>query len=147
MDFLKTIAELAFIAAAIYWFFDDIRRKNEADQRRETAATAAAPAPAPVAQPAPVAAVQPAVAVPTPPVLPAAPAAPAAPAPVALAAPAPAAPPVPTGLTPEVLALITAAVHVTLGASARIVSISTGDDAMVWAAEGRRRIYATRNPR
>ncbi len=50
--------------------------------------------------------------------------------------------------SPEVLAVIAAAVHATIGRTSRIVSISTDDDdAQSWAAEGRRAIYATRKVR
>ncbi|MBK8478854.1 MAG: hypothetical protein IPL39_21980 [Opitutaceae bacterium] len=50
--------------------------------------------------------------------------------------------------TPEVLAVIAAAVHTTLGRASRIVAISSDDDdAQSWAAEGRRAIYATRKVR
>ncbi len=50
--------------------------------------------------------------------------------------------------SPEVLAVIAAAVHTTLGRASRIVSISDDDDdAQSWAAEGRRAIYATRKVR
>ena len=71
----------------------------------------------------------------------------AAPAPVA--APVSAVRPVPAGQpTPEILAVIAAAVHTALGRSARIVSIAADDDdAQIWAVEGRRAIYATRKVR
>lgn len=61
-----------------------------------------------------------------------------------IATPAPAA----GALPPEILAVIAAAVHATIGGPSRIVSI-TGDDesAHSWAAEGRRAIYATRKVR
>jgi Na+-transporting methylmalonyl-CoA/oxaloacetate decarboxylase gamma subunit len=50
--------------------------------------------------------------------------------------------------SPEVLAVIAAAVHATIGRTSRIVAISTDDDdAQSWAAEGRRAIYATRKVR
>lgn len=72
-------------------------------------------------------------------------------APALVAAPvsAPVARPVPAGQpTPEILAVIAAAVHTALGRSARIVSIATDDDdAQIWAVEGRRAIYATRKVR
>ncbi len=68
-------------------------------------------------------------------------AAPATPAPAALR-PAPA-----TALSPELVAVLSAAVHATLGRNSRVVAISTDDDAQTWAAEGRRAIYATRKVR
>ncbi len=72
-------------------------------------------------------------------------------APAAVAAPvsAPATRPAPAGQpTPEILAVIAAAVHTALGRSARIVSIAADDDdAQIWAVEGRRAIYATRKVR
>ncbi len=50
--------------------------------------------------------------------------------------------------SPEVLAVIAAAVHATLGGSSRIIAISADDDeTQSWAAEGRRAIYATRKVR
>jgi hypothetical protein len=50
--------------------------------------------------------------------------------------------------SPEILAVIAAAVHTAVGTSSRIVSIATDDDdANVWAVEGRRAIYATRKVR
>jgi len=57
--------------------------------------------------------------------------------------------PAPAGqLAPEILAVIAAAVHTTLGRSSRIVSISTDDEeAHAWALEGRRAIYATHKVR
>ena len=74
-----------------------------------------------------------------------------APAPVAAAVSAPASRPAPAGQpSPEILAVIAAAVHTTLGRSAQIVSVSTDEDeteALTWAAEGRRAIYATRKVR
>ena len=72
-------------------------------------------------------------------------AAPASPARTPASAPAPAGQP-----SPEILAVIAAAVHTTLGRSAHIVSVSTDEDetdALTWAAEGRRAIYATRKVR
>ena len=77
----------------------------------------------------------------------------AAPAPAPI--PAPAATPVDAPRrsggerpSPEVLAVLAAAVHSTLGGASRIVSISSDDeDAHTWAAEGRRAIYATRKVR
>ena len=72
-------------------------------------------------------------------------AAPASPARTPASAPAPAGQP-----SPEILAVIAAAVHTTLGRSAQIVSVSTDEDeteALTWAAEGRRAIYATRKVR
>ena len=68
---------------------------------------------------------------------------PAAPAVAAAARPVSAGQP-----SPEVLAVIAAAVHTALGRSSRIISISTDDDdAQAWAVEGRRAIYATRKVR
>lgn len=50
--------------------------------------------------------------------------------------------------SPELLAVIAAAVHSTLGRDSRIIAISgEGDDVQSWAAEGRRAIYATRKVR
>jgi|GEM_PF-1495388 len=52
--------------------------------------------------------------------------------------------------SPEILAVIAAAVHTALGSSSRIVSVSTDEtetEALTWAAEGRRAIYATRKVR
>ncbi|HLP07174.1 MAG TPA: OadG family transporter subunit [Opitutaceae bacterium] len=69
-------------------------------------------------------------------------------------APAPAA--VPTVVAPaavssripaEIIAVITAAVHASLGNSAQVVAIAGADDNRTWAAEGRRAIYATRKVR
>ncbi len=73
-----------------------------------------------------------------------------APARPAFTPPAPVAPAeVPEGLQPSVVAAIAAAVHYTLGASSRVVAISSSDDesGLTWAAEGRRAIYATRKLR
>ncbi len=68
---------------------------------------------------------------------------PAAPVSSLAARPAPAGQP-----SPEILAVIAAAVHTALGGSSRIGSISTDDDdAQAWAIEGRRAIYATRKVR
>ncbi len=70
---------------------------------------------------------------------------PASPVRTPASAPAPAGQP-----SPEILAVIAAAVHTTLGRSAQIVSVSTDEDeteALTWAAEGRRAIYATRKVR
>ncbi len=52
-------------------------------------------------------------------------------------------------LSPEILAVISAAVHATLGRSSQIISIANADEdeSMTWAAEGRRAIYATRKVR
>ncbi len=70
------------------------------------------------------------------------------PVPSAPAASAPALATVTGHPAPEVLAVIAAAVHATLGRSAHIVAISSDDeDAQTWAAEGRRAIYATRKVR
>ena len=49
--------------------------------------------------------------------------------------------------SPEVLAVIAAAVHTTFGGAANIVAISSSDESLTWAAEGRRAIYATRKVR
>jgi hypothetical protein len=71
---------------------------------------------------------------------------PATAAPVACAAPAASA--VDERPSPEVLAVLAAAVHCTMGANSRIVAISgVDDDTQSWAAEGRRAIYATRKVR
>lgn len=51
------------------------------------------------------------------------------------------------GLPAEIVAVITAAVHASLGSSATVVAISTDDENLAWAAEGRRAIYATRKVR
>lgn len=68
-------------------------------------------------------------------------AAPAAPKPVA-------APVVPAGPTPEIIAVITAAVHVALGGVPHriqgIAPLGIGPD---WAREGRRNIFASHQPR
>lgn len=50
-------------------------------------------------------------------------------------------------LPAEIVAVITAAVHASMGSSATVVAISTDDDSSTWAAEGRRAIYATRKVR
>jgi hypothetical protein len=71
-----------------------------------------------------------------------------APAPLFTPAPAVAAPAATAGQLPaEIIAVITAAVHASLGGSAQIVAISGADDNRTWAAEGRRAIYATRKVR
>ncbi|MFH1500175.1 MAG: OadG family transporter subunit [Verrucomicrobiota bacterium] len=66
------------------------------------------------------------------------------------AAPAPA--PVPAGpaaaddhIAPEIVALIAAAVHLTVGAGHRIVAIAPLNPH--WALEGRRQIFASHRPR
>lgn len=61
--------------------------------------------------------------------------------------PAAPAPLVETGTPPEHIVLIAAAVHATLGARARVVSINPHPDAQDWAAEGRRQIFSTRKVR
>jgi len=79
------------------------------------------------------------------PVIAPAPAPVTAPAPVVAAAPAPA-PAVAPGVTPETAAVIIAAVHATLGKSARIaqiVPIMTN----TWARDGRRQIFSSHSPR
>jgi hypothetical protein len=68
-----------------------------------------------------------------------------APSPRAAAA-APAALPSPAAasgeLSPEIVAVIAAAVHVTLGSGHRIVGITpSGRDDLVWSLEGRRQIF------
>jgi Na+-transporting methylmalonyl-CoA/oxaloacetate decarboxylase gamma subunit len=69
-------------------------------------------------------------------------------APVAVPAPAAAARAAVAGQpSPEVLAVIAAAVHTTFGSAANIVAISSSDESLTWAAEGRRAIYATRKVR
>jgi Na+-transporting methylmalonyl-CoA/oxaloacetate decarboxylase gamma subunit len=47
------------------------------------------------------------------------------------------------GFDGRTLALITAAVHVTLGRGYRVRAISTGDVRVEWAQEGRRQIFAS----
>ncbi len=46
------------------------------------------------------------------------------------------------GVSPEMVAVITAAVHASLEGPARIVSISRGSDT-AWSSEGRRSIYSS----
>lgn len=76
----------------------------------------------------------------------------AAAAPAAAAAvpvtPSPAAPaaPVEAGPRPEIVAAITAAIHVALGARARITAIVPVPDTP-WAHEGRRQIFSSHQPR
>lgn len=70
--------------------------------------------------------------------------------PARVAAPAPAPVQIQSeGIPNSVVAAIAAAVHATLGATSRVVEISSSDDdsGLVWAAEGRRAIYATRKLR
>ncbi|MBC2592998.1 OadG family protein [Ruficoccus amylovorans] len=73
---------------------------------------------------------------------------PAAPKPVAAAAPAPAAaaPAASEGISPEVVAVIAAAVHTTLEHPHRILSIRPSAD-RYWAAEGRREIFRSHKVR
>lgn len=69
---------------------------------------------------------------------------------VSSAAPAPAAaaPQVPAGgLTPELLAVISAAVHVTLGANAQLKAVLPVEPNPTWAHEGRRQIFASHQVR
>lgn len=119
-----------FLALASLWIVVDlIARIQKLLAGKSTPAAPApvavapviAPAPAPVAAPAP------------------------APAPVAAVAPAPA-PAIAPGVTPETTAVIIAAVHATLGKSARIaqiVPIMTN----TWARDGRRQIFSSHQPR
>ncbi|MDR2673952.1 MAG: OadG family protein [Opitutaceae bacterium] len=54
----------------------------------------------------------------------------------------------PTGVTPEAVAVITAAVHQTLpGKALRIVNISTPVHTADWALEGRRNIFSSHKVR
>ncbi|QYY35751.1 OadG family transporter subunit [Ruficoccus sp. ZRK36] len=69
------------------------------------------------------------------------PAAAAAPAPAAASAAAPAG-----GVSPEVVAVIAAAVHTTLERPHRILSIRSASD-RYWAAEGRREIFRSHKVR
>lgn len=64
----------------------------------------------------------------------------------ASANPAPA-PAQPDAITPEIVALIAAAVHLTVGAGHRIVAISPVSHNAHWAMEGRRQIFASHRPR
>jgi hypothetical protein len=55
-------------------------------------------------------------------------------------------------LTPEIAAVIAAAVHVTLGASARVTSVSLQSVSiesppLIWSLEGRRQIYTSHRVR
>ncbi len=62
----------------------------------------------------------------------------------------PAAKPAPSAddaLAPELVALIAAAVHLTVGAGHRIVAISPMPHNAHWAMEGRRQIFASHRPR
>ena len=69
-------------------------------------------------------------------------------APQAAAVSVPAVPATLARPSPELLAVLAAAVHSTFGTRSRIVAItSDGDDVQSWAAEGRRAIYATRKVR
>ncbi|MFT3828350.1 MAG: OadG family protein [Opitutaceae bacterium] len=69
-------------------------------------------------------------------------------APVRAAAPVTAASMVGSSRIPaEIVAVITAAVHASMGDSANVVAIAGADDNRTWAAEGRRAIYATRKVR
>jgi Na+-transporting methylmalonyl-CoA/oxaloacetate decarboxylase gamma subunit len=51
------------------------------------------------------------------------------------------------GLTPEILAVIAAAVHVTLGGSHRVTVVKPAETAVDWAREGRRQIFASHKVR
>jgi len=61
----------------------------------------------------------------------------------------------PLGITPEIAAVITAAVHTTLGASARVTSVmltgpkpvSVENLMLTWSLEGRRQIYSSHKVR
>lgn len=50
-------------------------------------------------------------------------------------------------VAPEIVALIAAAVHLTVGAGHRIVAISPVPHNAHWAMEGRRQIFASHRPR
>ena len=55
-------------------------------------------------------------------------------------------------LAPEIAAVIAAAVHVTLGASARVTSVSElpvniDSSTLIWSLEGRRQIYTSHRVR
>lgn len=117
-----------FLALASLWIVVDLIGRIQ----KLLAGKSAPVAPAPVV-PAPVVAPTPAPA--------------AAPAAVAVAAPAPTAAPAPMpGVAPETAAVIIAAVHATLGKSARvaqIVPIMTN----TWARDGRRQIFSSHQPR
>lgn len=66
------------------------------------------------------------------------------------APPAPAAAPVPAPsdeLAPELVAAITAAVYVTLGANVRIKAVVPVEHSPTWAHEGRRQIFASHQVR
>lgn len=57
-------------------------------------------------------------------------------------------PAVPSGsISPEVLAVITAAVYESLGSDHRIVSINADGQNPTWSMEGRRQIFSTRKVR
>ncbi|HLP07483.1 MAG TPA: hypothetical protein VK178_04910 [Opitutaceae bacterium] len=53
----------------------------------------------------------------------------------------------PQGMAPEVIAVISAAVHESLGHDIRIVSISTENQSATWSMEGRRQIFGSRKVR
>ena len=60
--------------------------------------------------------------------------------------------PVSQDLTPEIAAVIAAAVHVTLGAAARVTSVSLQpvsieNAPLIWSLEGRRQIYTSHRVR
>ncbi len=66
----------------------------------------------------------------------------------AVANPTPAATPTATPSdAPELIAVIAAAVHCTLGANARVVSVAPGESSADWAREGRRTIFSSHKVR
>lgn len=50
-------------------------------------------------------------------------------------------------IPPEIVAMIAAAVHLTVGARHRIVAITPAPHNPYWAMEGRRQIFASHRPR
>ena len=53
----------------------------------------------------------------------------------------------PAEIAPEIAAAIVAAVHLTLGASASVTSITFQSDQLIWSLEGRRQIYTSHKVR
>lgn len=55
--------------------------------------------------------------------------------------------PAPSGIDPNTLTVIAAAVHATLGGRHRVRAITTGEMHIEWAQEGRRQIFASHKVR
>ena len=53
----------------------------------------------------------------------------------------------PAEIAPEIFAAIVAAVHLTLGASASVTSITFQSEQLIWSLEGRRQIYSSHKVR